>query len=169
MVEEEIILLEEQLATANAQVAALEERLAEAEALAATQGAVAADLRRELATLKAALAEHETSALARDSEVTGMRHRLQEVENALAAAAGRYRDLVLRLEPDVPAELVSGATVEEVEASLAQAKETVARVRERIESQAQALRVPPGAPARATPDLGGLTPAEKIRLGLREA
>jgi hypothetical protein len=49
---------------------------------------------------------------------------------------------------------------------LLQARHTVAQVRQHIEHQAQSLRVPTGAPVRSGPPIDGLSPAEKIRLGL---
>jgi hypothetical protein len=42
----------------------------------------------------------------------------------------------------------------------------VAKVRGHIESQAQAGRVPVGAPARSGPDLSGLSAEQKIQHGL---
>ncbi len=44
----------------------------------------------------------------------------------------------------------------------------VGRVRSHIESQAQAVRVPAGAPPRSAPDLGALSPEQKIRYGLAQ-
>jgi hypothetical protein len=93
---------------------------------------------------------------------------LESARGGLADAAGRYRRLLLEREPDLPEELVTGESVEAVDEAAARARETVARVREHLERQARALRVPPGAPARSTPDSGALTPAEKIRLGLQQ-
>lgn len=84
----------------------------------------------------------------------------------LAGAAQRYRELLLAGAPEVPAELVSGATIEEVDASFAAARGVVAEVRRRIEEQSGAEHVPAGAPPRAAPDLSGLSPAEKIAFAL---
>ena len=72
-------------------------------------------------------------------------------------------------EPDLPADLVSGETVSEVDEAAVRARQTVAQVRQHLETQAQALRVPAGAPARGAPDTSAMTPAEKIRLGVRSA
>ncbi len=89
-----------------------------------------------------------------------------------ARAVQKYTALVIAANPEVPAELVSGATVEAVEESLARAKSLVAKVRESLASQAAAAatstRVPAGAPARTGPDPDGLSPREKIQLGLRK-
>jgi len=40
-------------------------------------------------------------------------------------------------------------------------------VRRQLEAQAEAERVPTGAPARTPPDLGALSPQEKIAYALR--
>lgn len=84
----------------------------------------------------------------------------------LGDAAHRYRELLLAGSPDVPAELVSGETIEEVDASFAAARGVVQEVRRRIEEQAGAEHVPAGAPPRTAPDLSGLSPAEKIAFAL---
>jgi hypothetical protein len=84
-------------------------------------------------------------------------------------AAIRYREVALAREPDLPADLVSGESVPEVEASLERARQTVAQVRQHLDQQAQTLRVPTGAPARSEPDFSELSAAEKIRLGLRRS
>ncbi len=84
----------------------------------------------------------------------------------LTDAAKRYRELLLAGSPEVPAELVTGATIEEVDASFAAARGVVQQVRRRIEEQADAEHVPAGAPPRTAPDLSGLSPAEKIAYAL---
>ena len=84
----------------------------------------------------------------------------------LADAANRYRELLLAGSPEVPAELVTGATIEEVDASFAAARGVVDQVRRRIEEQAGAEHVPAGAPPRTAPDLSGLSPADKIAYAL---
>jgi hypothetical protein len=58
--------------------------------------------------------------------------------------------------------------VTQVDAAAERARQTVAQVRQHLEQQANAIRVPAGAPQRSAPDLGDLSPAEKIRLGLSE-
>ena len=75
---------------------------------------------------------------------------------------------MLATQPDLPADLVEGDTVEEVDVAVARARQTVAQIRQHLEQQAQAQRVPAGAPARGGPDPSALTPGEKIRLGLRQ-
>src|SRR3972149_1694543 len=61
-------------------------------------------------------------------------------EERARTAAQRYREAVLAREPDLPAELVSGASVEEIDESVTRARQTVAQVRQRLEQQAPGQR-----------------------------
>jgi outer membrane protein TolC len=120
------------------------------------------------------------------SPPAGMPPRAAELEEALAAlreelhrahtarreAVHRYRAALLAQSPELPAELVTGETVEEVEATVQRARELVARVRDQLATDtgraappAEAA-VPAGSPPRRPPDLDALSPTEKIRLGL---
>ena len=102
------------------------------------------------------------------AELETLRSRIDAGSVQAQTDAERYRSLVLAHEPDLPAELVSGDSIESLEQSIVRARQTVAQVRQHIEEQARAQRVPAGAPVRASADVSDLTPAEKIRLGLRE-
>jgi len=75
--------------------------------------------------------------------------------------------VVLERSPELPGELVTGATVEEIDEAIGRAKETVSKVRGHLESQAQAGRVPVGAPPRSEPDLSAMSAEEKIKYGLQ--
>lgn len=166
--DEEVVLLEEQLAAASADIERLQSRLAEAEAKAVSREADAAELRRQLESAQREAREREGLMQAQSGEIEALRARLADAETQTQAAAGHYRELALAHEPDLPAELVAGESIAAVEASIVRARQTVAQVRQHLEQQAQAHRVPTGAPVRAAPDLSGLTSAEKIRLGLRQ-
>jgi predicted RNase H-like nuclease (RuvC/YqgF family) len=159
-VDEEVVMLEEQLAAAHADIELLQTRLAEAESRDAERAAKDAELKRQISTLEAQLTEQ-------SSEVEGLRSTLTNVQEQARDAAQRYRQAVLDREPELPAELVSGGSVSEVDDSVARARETVSQVRLHLEQQAQARRVPAGAPVRGEPDVAELSASEKIRLGLR--
>jgi len=161
-VDEEVVLLEEQLSAAHAEVRRLESRLTESEARGAAREADTAELQRRL---DAALQEIE----ARDATITAQEQAIVEAAEQARRDASRYREVVLAREPDLPADLVRGDTVDAIEAALIAARQTVAQVRQHLEQQAQAIRVPTGAPVRAAPDFSGLSSAEKIRLGLQGA
>jgi len=159
--EEEVALLEEQLAAANADIERLQARIAEAETLASTRG-------EELTTMRVRLSEHETRIAEYTAELDEVREAHAGQSTELQAAVARLRQSVLDREPDLPADIVAGDTVASLDASIATARQTVAQVRQHLDQQAQALRVPAGAPVRTGPDTSALSPAEKIRLGLRQ-
>ena len=112
-----------------------------------------------IAQLEAALGEVESAVQSRVEEIEGVNARL-------AQAVELYRASVLAAEPDVPEDMVQGATVEAVQESLERARQMVAQVRGRLEAQASTERTPLGAPARSAPDLSALSPQDKILMGL---
>ncbi|TET38934.1 MAG: hypothetical protein E3J65_04590 [Dehalococcoidia bacterium] len=128
------------------------------------EGAESVDpLEGRIAELEGELAQFQQSMAVREEEVKGEVAALKE---KLSSAAGKYRALILAGAPEVPEELVKGETPDEVEASFAAAREMVEKVRRQLEAKAQAERVPAGAPARTPPDLGALSPSEKIAYAL---
>jgi len=161
-VDEEVVVLEEQLAVAHADVERLEALLADAEAKLAGRDGEVGELRHQI---ESALAERQE----REAEAESLQAALDEARTASRAAAARYRDVVLAHEPELPAELVGGDSVEAVDESLERAHQTVAQVRQHLEQQAQAQRVPAGAPVRSPADMSDLSATEKIRLGLQLA
>lgn len=166
--EEEVVLLEEQLATAHAGVERLQSEAADLMAQQARHDAEVEELRGEL---DASRAEAE-AAQSRASEQADEMERLSQVMAAAEAqgqaAVQRYREVVLEREPPLPADLVTGDSIVEVDAAVERARQTVAQVRQHLDQQAQALRVSAGAPARGSPDVSELSSAEKIRLGLNK-
>ena len=148
---QELIATQEELAAAKAELERIQEAAADSEARAA----------HAESQLTQANAEIE---LARNESET----REQDLTAQLQSAADRYRGLALEQAPELPAELVSGATVAEVDEALQRARETVSKVRGHLESQAQAGKVPVGAPPRSEPDLSGLSTEEKISYGLQQ-
>ena len=102
-------------------------------------------------------------------ELAGARRALDEQRALTAAAVARYREAMLRAEPDLPPELVSGDSIDAVDASLAAARRTVAQIRSRLAAEAEPPRgFPTGSPARGEPSADGLSAAEKIAYGLQQ-
>jgi chromosome segregation ATPase len=164
---------DERLAEAQAEVERLQSQTADAEARAAHLEEQNNALQRELeeaqgrvAALEEELAAARTEAEAKHELVLSLEGQVEELRGALTAAAERYRELLLASNPEVPGDLVRGESIEEVEASLEAARQTVLQVRSHLESQAQAGRVPTGSPVRSGPDLSALSPQEKIQMGL---
>lgn len=84
----------------------------------------------------------------------------------LRAGAERYRAALLAASPEVPPELVTGATMDEVDRSLAAAQAMVAAVAGRLAAHAAAERVPAGSPTRSGGEALALTARQKIALAL---
>ena len=124
-----------------------------------TLTAVLSERDARISELEAALGEAESAVSRRVEEIEGVNARL-------AQAVEMYRASLLAAEPDVPEDMVQGASVEAVQESLERARQMVAQVRGRLEAQTSMERTPMGAPARSAPDLSALSPQEKITMGL---
>ncbi len=95
------------------------------------------------------------------------RAALEAERAALREAVGRYRVAVLAAEPALPPELVTGESIEAVDASLDAARRAVARIREQVAKEARESRgFPAGSPAREEFSAEGMSAAEKIVAGL---
>ena len=121
---------------------------------AAEAGTASDEAQAELAELRSALEQ-------RDLEIEALQSRL-------ASATARYREALLAAAPDIPEELVGGESPEEVETSLASARQMVERVRGQIESQIAGERVPSGAPVRGGQDFSDMSSREKIAYALTQ-
>lgn len=157
-----------------------EERIAELEAALAErdariQGLVDAHVQYEqriialedtLRLREARIMELDASIEEAEVSIKGREEEMERVVAQLAQAVALYRTSLLAAEPEIPEEMVQGTTVEEIEMSLARARQMVEQVRSQLEAQASQERVPFGAPMRSAPDLSSLSPQEKILLGL---
>ncbi len=168
MSDEELLEAQERLAEAQAEAERLQATAADGEARAAHLEEQNAGLRRDLEGARQALATTEEQAAAHQERIGGLEGELSTAREQVTQAAVRYREALLSASPEVPADMVAGETVEEVEASLAAARQTVSQIRQHLESQAQSGRVPAGAPPRQAPDLSALTAEDKIRIGLEQ-
>ncbi len=168
MTDEEAEALEERLAEAQAEVERLETMTADRQARATHLEGVSAAQAEALAQAKAELTSRDEEQAALREELAAARSEAQELRASLRSAAEKYRQAALASRTEVPPELVGGETVEEVDRQLEAALRTVAQLKSHLESQAQAQRVPTGAPARRAPDLASLSPTEKITYGLAQ-
>lgn len=159
MSNEDVSALQDELAEARAELEQLRDATADREARAA-------HLESQLSDVRAELSRAREEARSRDEALASANERGTVLEGRVRGAAERYRALALEQSPELPEELVAGESVEEIEEALQRARETVAKVRGHIESQAQAGRVPVGAPVRSGPDFSTLSAGEKIRHGL---
>lgn len=146
-VDPETSALSEQLADALAQIDSLQAGAADAEARASTNADRATSLQSELEAARA------------EGEQLGARLR----ESAI-----KYREARLAAVPHIPADLVQGEALEAIDEQLVAAERVVSEMREQMEKERrqESPPVPAGAPVRRAPDLSGLPPTEKIKLGL---
>ena len=112
--------------------------------------------------LQARIAQLEQGVSSRDSEMAVLK-------GSLSGAVAKYRAALLATAPEIPAELVKGESIDEIDASLEQARSIVSKVRQQLEADAEANKVPTGAPERTPQDLSALSPAEKIAYALRKS
>ena len=109
MIDEELALVQEELAEARAELERLQ--------------VTAADREAQAAHLESELAQARSQAEARDGELASAREQAQALDEQVRASAVRYRELALQQSPELPAELVAGDTVDEVEQSLQRARD----------------------------------------------
>ncbi|MBN2239029.1 MAG: hypothetical protein JW712_04595 [Dehalococcoidales bacterium] len=109
----------------------------------------------------------------KDTEISTLEKSREELENrckalgdSLSDAVTRYRTIVVRNNPEIPVEMITGDTIDDVNESLERSKDLVNRIRQGLETEVTRIKVPPGAPERITPDLSALSPGEKIRYAL---
>jgi DNA gyrase/topoisomerase IV subunit A len=112
--------------------------------------------------MQARIAQLEQSIASRDDELTA-------IKQLLSGAVAKYRAAVLASAAGIPQELVKGESLDEIDASLETARGIVSKVRQQIEVEAEANKVPAGAPPRMPQDLSALSPAEKIAYALRKS
>jgi len=113
----------------------------------------------KLAQLETALGEAKQSLNTR----TGDCDRLKA---ALDDAVGAYRKLAVSTSPLYSDDMISGSSVEEIDASIKKVNGLVKKMRSTLEAELKDLTVPAGAPERSAPDLSGLSPRDKIKQGI---
>ncbi len=129
---------DEELANANARITELEQ--------------AAANLDSGVITLKQSLAESD--------------EKLAQVNNSLTEAVASYKALAIQANPGVLDQLITGDTIEDINESMETAKTLIGKVREGLEAEIVAARVPAGAPQRTPPDLSALSPRDKIQYAI---
>ena len=128
------------------------------------------ELQAENETLKGQLAE-------RDAAFAPLKAELEELKTTRVIASAtnaQLEEAITQLKavlsqgnPDLPAEMISGATPAEVLASLSTARALVEKVKANLAEQAKAAPIPVGAPGRLAPSTEGMTGVEKIKMALQ--
>jgi len=112
--------------------------------------------------MQARITQLEQDIASRDGELIA-------IKQSLSGAVAKYRAAVIASAPGIPQELVKGDSLDEIDTSLELARGIVSRVRQQLEVEAEANKVPAGAPPRMPQDLSALSPAEKIAYALRKS
>lgn len=111
------------------------------------------------------MAQKDREILVLKTNLEGLEAKVKNLDEALAAAAGSYRTLVVQGNPDILPELITGASVMEIEESVKRAQEIVARVKKGVETELARDRFPAGAPERGGNE-ANLSPRDKIQRGI---
>ena len=165
----EIAALSEQLADAQAQIESLQAQAADAEARATTAGDELGEAQQRRSEMETALESANAELAAREERVSSLQEELEGASASLHEAALKYREARLAAAPHIPADLVPGDTLSEVDEQFEAAERVVSQLRDKLQEESQASRVPVGSPLRRAPDLSALSPQEKIKLGLQES
>jgi DNA repair exonuclease SbcCD ATPase subunit len=89
---------------------------------------------------------------AKDEELTTTRTQLSEIDKGLASlneekegAITAYRELIQKSNPIIPADMINGTTVADINTSLEKANALVGRIRSKVEEDRSNNSVPAGA------------------------
>ena len=122
----------------------------------------------ELDSLKAEMAVSE-----KDGEIATLKQtvvddnqKLEALSEDISQTVTAYKTLVVKANPGVIEELITGNTITEIDQSLENARTLISKVRGGIEQEIASGRVPAGAPQRTPPDLSALSPREKIQYAI---
>jgi chromosome segregation ATPase len=149
--------MDERLEEAQAQIESLQAGAADAEARAATA-------REELEAAREARTAAEAAREETDGELARLRLEVEDGRSRLAEAAVKYREAKLASAPEVPADLVPPAeSLAEIDEGFESARRVVGHLRERMQEERQAARVPVGSPVRRGPDLSSLSHRRRSR------
>jgi hypothetical protein len=129
----------------------------------------------EIAAWQEKVATLEASLTSKSGELTEAKKSLDagaadiaSLKLAAQAAVNAYRNLAISTNPLFTPDLITGGTIEEINASVERVKGLLGRVRTHVEAELKASVVPAGAPAgRTEPDTSGLSPKDKISEGIR--
>ncbi len=113
-----------------------------------------------LTALETALSEEKQGSEASAAE-------LASVKEARDQAVTKYLGMAKAANPHVPGDMITGETIEEIDASVEKGKGLVAAVKKTLESEAAAAKVPAGAPTRGE-STEGMSSKELIAAGIKQ-
>ena len=127
------------------------------------------ELTDRVASLEADLAAKGTEIGELTTQAQSQTQELTTAVDKLESAVGAYKDVVLKANPLIPTDMIQGLTIDEVNTSLEKASALVGQIKQGLEKEGSAEKIPPGAPLRTGPDLSSMTTKEKINYGLDQA
>ena len=140
---------------------AIKAQLEEEKAARAAVQASLAGKDQRIAQLEASLSEAKQGSEAVAAELT-------QLKAAHGKAVAKYLGAVRLANPAIPQDVITGATIEDIDASLTRAASIAESVKASLEAQARQTRVPAGAPQRGEISLDALSPREKIAAGIKQ-
>ena len=132
MTEEEIKALQDELEVTKGELAGLK---AERESLAG-----------KLESGNSKIAELEAAVAERDNRLSALNESLSQLNGSLSRTVSSYKTLVLKSNPGILEELITGNTVEAIDQSVENANALIGRVRQGLEEEVSRIRIPAGAP-----------------------
>jgi len=127
----------------------------------------------KIVELERLLAEKDEKLVQTDARIAELEQAIAELSekfkaasDSLVEAVDSYKATVVQANSEVPEELINGDSIESIDASLEKAKTLIGRVRQGLEAEISAAKIPMGAPQRTPPDLSGLSPREKIQFAI---
>jgi chromosome segregation ATPase len=126
------------------------------------------DVSARLAEKDARIVELEASLSEAKQGIETAAAELTQVKEAHGQATAKYLDAVRLANPTIPQDIITGDTIEDIDASLAKATTIAESVKANLEAQAKEARVPAGAPPRTEISVEGLSPREKIAAGIQQ-
>jgi len=164
--------LQAALAAAQEQARAQVARISELEANYLTRSKEAEEAKATLFEAQQALLKTGTEAQSQAADIEAMKAKAKEMREEYGKAIDALVAMHRAVNPDIPAELITGSTMTEVAEAVTRAKDLVKKIRElaqdKANQEAEAARVPAGAPGRQPPSTDGLSPREKIALGVKK-
>lgn len=126
--------------------------------------------------LKERITSLEAEVTSKTQDIEVLKAKLSDGEKSFASlsasfegAVTSYKGAALKANPLLPPELITGASIAEVDASVEKASAIVGKIKEGIAQQTQQVTVPAGAPGRTPPDTSTMSTREKITHGIQNA
>jgi septal ring factor EnvC (AmiA/AmiB activator) len=123
---------------------------------------------KTIAELEKALSEAKQGSEALLQKGEALTADLNKLKDAHTKAVAKYLTAVKTANPTIPADVITGSTIDEIDATLAKALTIATAVKASLEAQAKEAKVPAGAPTRGGISLDALSPREKIAAGLQQ-